>query len=95
MPKTRAGRAAVCAAARRGTATESPRAREAEDGVDLLFSQMQAALLAASVLGCTLPGRILTFGDSLTAGLIGNTRDQYSPYAATLASRLANGGLLR
>ena len=38
-----------------------------------------------TAVALALPGRILTFGDSLTAGLIGNTRDQYAPYGSVLA----------
>ena len=56
------------------------------DGVRAL-GQMLAALLAALALSRPLPTRILSFGDSLTAGLIANTKE-YAPYGETLSRNL-------
>ena len=48
---------------------------------------MLAALLAALALSRPVPTRILSFGDSLTAGLIANTKE-YAPYGETLSRNL-------
>ena len=50
-------------------------------------------MLATIIIGASaalrpLPQRVLCFGDSLTAGLIGDTRDSYVPYSDTLSKAL-------
>jgi len=47
------------------------------------------AILISALLGAVpLPSRVLAFGDSLTAGLVGGTRDQFVPYGAALAAQI-------
>ena len=49
------------------------------------------AALAALLSGASarpLPTRILAFGDSLTAGLVGGSTNRYSPYGDALARSL-------